>query len=195
MLTLENLNKRYKDQVLLNNVSLDIPPGKYLLGGRNASGKSTLLRLLAGLEPPNSGQIVFSSAHDRAFLASDGIEYPPVLTLSQILSLYIQHGNLDSKRVDTLLAEFALQEYLNTEVKNLSTGTLQKLRLVSAFSSNASWLLLDEPFNALDAAAMEQVKSLIIAEQRSLILVDHAGHIEHSAFTILAIQDALVCIN
>lgn len=191
---LRNVTKRYGGKVIFNDVSLDIPMEKLALTGKNGSGKTTFLKLLARLETPDRGYIKYPESIQKMVLSSDCITYPEVLTVSNIGYLYINESVIDKEVFNNYLNNFGLDIYRSHTVCDLSTGSLQKLRLSIALSSKHGFLLLDEPLNGLDSASAQQAMQAIVADSRPMLIVDHESrfapylkgelHIEYATCTL-----------
>jgi ABC-type multidrug transport system ATPase subunit len=170
---LKNVTKRYGDKIILNNVSIDIPSEKLALTGKNGSGKTTFLKLLARFEAPDSGLIKYSEAIQKLMLASDCIHYPEILTVSNIGYLYTNESVIDLKLFNNFINMFGLDSYRSHTVCDLSTGSLQKLRIAIALSSKHGFLMLDEPLNGLDVNSAMLAMQAIISDDRPMLIVDH----------------------
>jgi sulfate transport system ATP-binding protein len=159
-----NVVKRFGDFVALDNVSVDIPTGSLTaLLGPSGGGKSTLLRIIAGLEQPDSGSIEIAG--------EDSTALPPQ---RRNVGFVFQHyaafkhmtvrGNVAfgleirkrpkaevHARVDELLALVHLSQFADRYPSQLSGGQRQRMALARALAVEPQVLLLDEPFGALDA--------------------------------------------
>ncbi len=172
-ITLRQLAKSYKKKCALKPLSVAIPHGKFLLSGRNGVGKTTLLKILAGLEEPSEGTIERPPWASSAAIASDCIVYPEILAIRELADLYVKEGKLDKNAFEQRIKHFNLTPYLSTLVGELSTGSLQKLRLCLALASSHPLVLLDEPLNGLDNESVLVALDEIAQEQRPMIIVDH----------------------
>lgn len=187
---LTNLTKRYQQQAVVNDVSLEIQDGElFVLLGASGSGKSTILRAIAGLSPLDGGQI---QLHGRNVTA-----LPPqqrdVGFVFQNYSLF-RHmtvaGNIEfglqvrkipklerQQRVAELLELIGLEGYGGRMPHQLSGGQQQRIALARALAPQPSVLLLDEPFGALDVKIRAQLRQNLKLIQRQLnvttILVTH----------------------
>ena len=171
---------------VLENFSLTVEPGDFIaLLGPSGCGKSTLLSLAAGLLKPDRG---------RVLLRGEPIQAPPVhmgymlqrdhlfpwLTVRQNALLGLQvRGNLTEaaqRRVDALLKSCGLWDFADAFPKQLSGGMRQRAALVRTLAVDPEFLLLDEPFSALDAQTRiylaDEVKG-ILGHDRAALLVSH----------------------
>jgi heme exporter protein A len=150
------LEKRFGEKRALAGVDLDVEPGGFVLvTGPNGSGKTTLLRLVAGLLAPTAGALDVAVERGRVgFLAHEALVYRE-LTALENLQLYARLYRVDPERIGMLLERFGLWEARNERAGAYSRGMLQRLALCRTLLHEPDLLLLDEPFNALDAEGVE----------------------------------------
>src|SRR5438067_646630 len=154
MVRARELSKRFGDKRVLEGVTFDLPPGGFLLvTGPNGSGKTTLLRLCAGLYAPTRGTL--DVVADRArigFVGHDPLVYRE-LTALENLDLYGRLYRVPERRerIGMLLERFGLWRARGERAGSYSRGMLQRLALCRALLHSPDLLILDEPFNALDA--------------------------------------------
>ncbi|CAJ1815614.1 putative ABC transporter ATP-binding protein [Aeromonas hydrophila] len=198
MLTLRNLGKSFNngsEQLpLFHHLDLTLAAGEItLLLGQSGCGKSTLLNLIAGLLPPDEGEIWLGetrldnqSADERARLRGRhfGIVYQdfnllPTLTVAENLALPLAINQLarDETRIDGLLERLDLAHKRHAWPEQLSGGQRQRVALARALIHQPQWLLADEPTGSLDEHNAEQVMALMMAAVRGtgagLLLVSH----------------------
>src|SRR5262249_21353119 len=156
-LTAHDLTKRFGTKRVFAGVSLDLPAASCLLvTGPNGSGKTTLLRVLAGLAAPTSGTLELPDRSRIGYLGHEPLVYrelTPLDNLALFARLYrIPDGR---ERAGMLLERFGLWEVRRDRVSTFSRGMAQRLGLCRVLLHEPDLLLLDEPFNALDADAAE----------------------------------------
>ncbi|MNR04335.1 putative ABC transporter ATP-binding protein [compost metagenome] len=198
MLNLRNLSKRFasggETLPLFEGLDLRLSPGETcLLLGQSGCGKSTLLNLIAGLIPPDEGEIWLGetrldtqSPDERARLRGRhfGIVYQdfnllPTLTVLEnlCLPLEINHLPRDMARLDALLDRLGMSHKRHAWPEQLSGGQRQRVALARALIHKPQWLLADEPTGSLDEHNAEQVMGLMMAAVRDtgagLLLVSH----------------------
>lgn len=158
MITARRLSKRFGDKRVLREVDLEVPPGGFVLvTGPNGSGKTTLLRLCAGLSAPTGGELTVGVERGRiGYLGHEPLVYRE-LTALENLDLYGRLYRVPERRerVGMLLERFGLWEVRRERAASFSRGMLQRLALCRTLLHSPELLLLDEPFNALDAEGTE----------------------------------------
>ena len=178
------LGRRYREQVALDDVSLNIAPGTVTgLLGRNGAGKSTLMRIITGLEFPGSGTIrVFGEApaeNDavlrRMVFVREDQAYPDFRVRHAIEVASWFFPNWDAELAETLLDDFALP--VRRPVKKLSRGMRSAVGIVIGLASRAELTLFDEPYAGLDAVARQLFYDRLLAEiaehPRTVVLSTH----------------------
>ncbi|MFM2020062.1 MAG: hypothetical protein RL718_643 [Actinomycetota bacterium] len=188
LLEIRNLSLSYGNQAVLTELNLEAEQGQLTaVLGASGAGKSTLLRLIAGFEAPTSGEIYIDSklvSSSSEVLAPEkrGVGIVPQdsalfshLTVSQNIGFGLPKGS--DARVKELLELVGLSEFANRKPASLSGGQAQRVALARALAPRPKWILLDEPFSALDAELRarlrEDVKAVLKAENASAILVTH----------------------
>ncbi len=160
-----------KQAALFDNFSLSLPPGVTWVGGDESTGKTTLLRLLAGELSANSGNLQINdlSLVDKAqayrnqvFWVDPRTQAFDALTPQAYWDgVRKQYPALDGALLAELTEAFALAPHLPKSLYMLSTGSKRKVYLAAAFASGAAVTLLDEPFAALDKTSIDLVLELL----------------------------------
>jgi heme exporter protein A len=152
------LSRRFGTKRALAPLDLDVAAGDFLVvTGPNGAGKTTLLRLVAGLLAPSAGTIDVSLDRARlGFLAHEPLVYRELSALEN-LDLYGRLYRVPERRerIGMLLERFGLWEARREPVRGFSRGMQQRLALCRALLHEPELLLLDEPYNALDAEGAE----------------------------------------
>ncbi len=140
---------------MLRGLDLEVEPGGFLVvTGPNGSGKTTLLRLCGGLGAPTGGELEVAVDRSRiGFLGHEPLVYRE-LTALENLNLYAGLYRLPEgrERAGMLLERFGLWDERNARVSSFSRGMAQRLALCRTLLHEPVLLLLDEPYNALDAS-------------------------------------------
>ncbi|MGB5819129.1 MAG: ABC transporter ATP-binding protein [Saonia sp.] len=203
MIRIKNLLFRYpKSRNILENISLDFKAGNiYGLFGKNGEGKSTLLKIMAGLLFPKYGycQVLGKNSSERAvkclqdiFIVPEDFELAAlkIATYEQVNSVF--YPRFSRVQFYELLQEFKLSP--NDRISSLSFGQKKKVVIAFGIATNTKLLLMDEPTNGLDipsksqfrkimASAVDQGKCIIISthQVRDLYsLINHVVILDHS---------------
>jgi len=159
MMYLDDVSKRYGDVVALDSVSLDFEPGGiHVLAGPNGSGKTTILRLLAGLTRPSAGTLERPDAPGYAFQRPN--VYPD-LTVAENLDVFASMVGADPEWRAELVERLRLASARHRVAAELSDGYAKKLDLTLALLKRPDTVLLDEPFADLDDLTVTHLLSLL----------------------------------
>lgn len=160
MLEIRQLCKRYGGRQALCPVSFVLPPGQCLgLAGPNGSGKSTLLRLIAQIEKPDGGGVLYegrSVLNDRKFLRQtlgyvpQSAELARELTVKQQLKLWQSACGLSGPLPEDILELLGLEPLLKAPIRTLSGGMAQRASIAMALLNRPRVLLMDEAASGLD---------------------------------------------
>lgn len=177
MVKIQNLNKSYAGVNVLRNINLDIYQEEFIaLVGQSGGGKSTLLRLIAGLEEMTSGEIEFGNQMPIIRVMFQDDRLLPWMTVIDNLSFQSKDPKIIN-RAEEMLNLVGLSNLEHHYPDQLSGGQRQRVALGRALMAKPQVLLLDEPLGALDALTRNQMQGLIanICEQQHLtaILVTH----------------------
>lgn len=176
-ITVNDLSFRYadSDQLILQDVNMRVREGDFVcLLGQSGCGKSTFLRLMAGLEAPSSGSIcvdgqpIDGTSLERSVVFQDYGLFPWMSAGENIVLALRQRSPEKSKAECRDIARRALREVgLKDEVfgkypKSLSGGMKQRCAIARSFSMNPPILLMDEPFGALDAVTRARLQDMVL---------------------------------
>jgi phospholipid/cholesterol/gamma-HCH transport system ATP-binding protein len=212
-ITVEDLHKSFGDQKVLNGIRLTVSRGETLaVLGRSGTGKSVLLRLIIGLEKPDSGSVLIHGQDieglsldqlgeirmKMGFLFQHAALYDS-LTVEQNVAFPLQHHKKEmskserSDRVKQLLAEVGMEGHLEKMPSDISGGMQKRVGLARALALEPDILLLDEPTAGLDPISSGEIDDLVLklqAEHHMASIV--VTHDLHSAKTI---ADRLALLN
>ncbi|ELY4720923.1 aliphatic sulfonates ABC transporter ATP-binding protein [Cronobacter sp. 153480017-3] len=203
-LLLEGVTKRYGEKTILNALDLHIPAGQFVaVVGRSGGGKSTLLRLLAGLETPDGGELRAGNApladarEDTRMMFQDARLLPWKKVLDNV-GLGLRGDWRPAAR--QALEEVGLADRANDWPAALSGGQKQRVALARALIHRPGLLLLDEPLGALDALTRLEMQELIVSLWRehgfTVLLVTHdVSESVAMAERVLLIEDGKIGLD
>ena len=153
-ITLSNVSKSFGSNKVIEKFSFSFNKGIYAILGKNGSGKSTLLKIIGNLISPSSGKVIYDIKKNydvtkTIFFCAPYQELISELTVKEFLKFHFKFRN-PTKNYNNILKEFKLDSYVNHQIENLSSGSIQKLKLVISFFSDSEFILLDEPTSNLD---------------------------------------------
>ncbi|EPC7252653.1 aliphatic sulfonates ABC transporter ATP-binding protein [Cronobacter sakazakii] len=203
-LLLEGVTKRYGVKTILNALDLHIPAGQFVaVVGRSGGGKSTLLRLLAGLETPDGGELragnapIADAREDTRMMFQDARLLPWKKVLDNV-GLGLRGDWRPAAR--QALEEVGLADRANDWPAALSGGQKQRVALARALIHRPGLLLLDEPLGALDALTRLEMQELIVSLWRehgfTVLLVTHdVSESVAMAERVLLIEDGKIGLD
>jgi ATP-binding cassette subfamily F protein uup len=180
-LQIENISKSYGPKVLFDHIGFNVNEGdKIALIAPNGTGKTSLMRILAGKDKSDSGgKITFLQEIRIAFLEQDYDYDPEATLLDQVLSGSTPFlKDLDDAgrfeyehRIIRILTEFGLRP--DQEMKELSGGEVKRVAITQVLAPEADFLILDEPTNHLDVDAIEYLENYLRRSRCTLFMVTH----------------------
>ena len=187
MIQLSNIEKKFKDKVALDNLSLEVKSGEiYGLLGANGAGKSTTLNLLLGFLNPDKGDIKMLDSDDSSVINKDRIGYIPenvnlypYLTGIENLDYFSKLAGLKftSEQLSDFLLECGLEkEAFNKYISEYSKGMRQKVGIAIAYAKNAKIYLLDEPASGLDPLSSNELSILLKKMSKAGATILMASH-------------------
>lgn len=180
IITIKGLSKSFKNKQVLDNIDLIIDENKIIgIIGRNGSGKTVLLKIIAGLYFKDTGNIEYNEKYtinndygiliDSGFLDNDtGFE--------NLKNLALLRNKITDNDIIGVIKWVGLDPYDKTKYKNYSTGMKQKLKIAQAVMEKPKVLILDEPFNGLDQNSVDYFRNEIIKfkkEGLTIIITSH----------------------
>lgn len=203
-IVINNLSKNYGKKEALKSISLTIPSGMYGLLGRNGAGKTSLMRILATLSAPTSGEILMNGISIKetakiremiGYLPQDFSMYKNMTVFGAMDYLGLLSNISDTarkERIITLLERVNLQNDVRTKVRDLSGGMKRRLGIAQALLHNPQILIVDEPTAGLDPEERIRFRNLLseFAEERIVLLSTHiAADIESACERVAVLND------
>lgn len=192
ILRAENLVKKYKKRIVVNDVSVQVAQGEIVgLLGPNGAGKTTSFYMIVGLIKPNGGQIFLEDQnitdlpmYKRAklgigYLAQEASVFRK-LTVEENIMAPLEMGEMTKKdrkeKVDRLLEEFSLTHVRKNLGMVLSGGERRRTEIARALAVDPKFVLLDEPFAGVDPIAVEEIQSIVARLKKKnigILITDH----------------------
>jgi len=192
ILRAENLFKKYKSRLVVNNVSVHVEQGEIVgLLGPNGAGKTTSFYMMVGLIKPNSGKIFLDNEditdepmYKRAqkgvgYLAQEASVFR-TLTVEENIQSVLEMTKLSNKdqkeKCDSLLEEFSLTHVRKNLGRVLSGGERRRTEIARALAVDPKFVLLDEPFAGVDPIAVEEIQTIVSklkTRNIGILITDH----------------------
>jgi ABC-type sulfate/molybdate transport systems ATPase subunit len=193
MIQLQQISLTY-DKAILKGINLQVKRGEILgLVGKSGAGKSSLLKICAGLLDCSEGSVSIDGkkqmpvrqllvpGYSNIAIVNQDFKLDPFHTVAENIKeaiLHWSHPKRD-KRVQQLIQLFGLKEICNTKAHLISGGEQQRVAIARAIADQPQYLLLDEPFGHLDAKLRQRLSSYLMdlrdAENTGIVLVSHEG--------------------
>ena len=181
MVNIQDLSLAFDKQVLFEHLNLTLLPNEWVsLLGCSGVGKSTLLRLIAGLEVQGQiqGNIISALNLRIAWLPQKDTLYPWLSIVDNVQLENVLFGKKSAKttlQAKAVLEQVGMSEHLHKSCAQLSGGQKQRVALARVLMQKADLVLLDEPFSALDAISRYQLQNLAheLLKDKSVLLVTH----------------------
>jgi Cu-processing system ATP-binding protein len=186
MISVNNICKTFGKMVALDNINLQLQPGRsYALIGPNGSGKTTLIKSILGLVVPSSGEILFEGVSIKeTWLYREKIgympqigRYPETMRIGEVIDMMKGIRRNSVQCDEELIDEFKLSKLYDKRMHTLSGGTRQKVSAALAFLFHPPVLILDEPTAGLDPVSSEFLKEKILKEKQKGKLIIITSHI------------------
>jgi ATP-binding cassette subfamily F protein uup len=175
LVNLESVSKTYGTTVVLEDVSLGVAAGERIgVVGRNGGGKSTLLRLITGEEPPDAGRVTRTTGLTVAYVEQHGRLPAGARVRQVVVGDAAEHEWASDAAIRTVLSGLGLEAVgLDADVARLSGGERRRVALAAALVQQADLLVLDEPTNHLDVEGVDWLAAYLNARRGALLVVTH----------------------
>lgn len=204
MIIASGISFKYSRDYVLRNVNVSFDRGLHLIKGPNGSGKTTLCKIISGLLPPTRGEVYIDGVeiyrgeggeeilkkvvyvHDRPIVLNRSV-YENIIFGAEIRGI-----NIDD--IDELIAKFNLQDVLNKNANELSTGYKHLVSLLRAFASKPEYLILDEPLLNLDDEFKGKMLEFIVrySKRYTVIIATHEPYLDDLAASITYLKNGYI---
>lgn len=211
MLEIKNLNKKYGDLTVLQNINLTLENGIYGLLAPNGAGKTTFMKILATLSIPNAGQVLWNGEdifkldyqyrNILGFLPQDfGYyrDYSPKKYLEYLAVLKGLKKEQIARQVPKWLKVVGLEDVVNKKMKKFSGGMIQRVGIAQALLNDPKILILDEPTAGLDPKERVRFRNVLseLSKDKIIILSTHiVSDVESVANKIIMLKDGNIFCN
>lgn len=175
LFTMENITKSYTDRILLDDVGFSINENEKIgVIGANGMGKSTLLKVVAGIEEADAGKISMGNQVKICYLPQTPVFTPGTTILQAAVGGNMEEWNRWTIEADarSMLNQLGFADY-EEKVEHMSGGQKKRVALVNALLTPADILILDEPTNHLDNAMSEWLENYLISFRGAVLMVTH----------------------
>ncbi|MBR2735759.1 MAG: ABC-F family ATP-binding cassette domain-containing protein [Firmicutes bacterium] len=174
LLNAENISKSYTEKPLLKNISLSISENeKTGLIGVNGTGKSTLLRILAGAEEADSGKITRTRGITVSYLPQNP-PYDPELSVDEQAERYLREINETTPEYQcrSMMTKLGITDF-DARMGELSGGQRKRVALAAVLCTDADLIILDEPTNHMDNGVIDWLESFLKSSRSSIFMITH----------------------
>ena len=193
----QKLRKSYKDREVLKNISFEIKEGSICgLLGINGAGKSTIMKIIFGLENADSGEVIFNGGKNAGIYEIGAlIETPAIymnLTAFDNLKTRALLYDISDERINEVLNLIGLSNTGKKKAGSFSLGMKQRLGLGMAIITSPDLLILDEPTNGLDPNGIKELLNLMISLKKSGMTILLSSH---QLYEVSKVADKIVILH
>lgn len=195
LIELQSVSKSFAGKLLVDNVSFKLNKGEITtLIGQNGTGKTTLAKIILGLENYNTGALITKDGLKIGYVPQKldfGFSMP--LNAKDLLKLLAPGKNIEKISDPELINFINYKKIKNRDISQISGGELQKLMLAGTLMNKPDLLILDEPTQFLDVTSQQNFYLLLKSLKEKLGLTIFM--ISHDLFTVMKNSDQVLCIN
>lgn len=209
MIEIQNLSFKYGKKLVLSNITMKLEAGKiYGLLGENGVGKTTLLKIISGLQKPSEGKCIVNNENpfnrtpsflSKVFYLPEDLEFIQLyMTLRQFVKLNSPfYTGFDHKKCEAIVKDFDIDA--NKKLNKLSHGQTKKAAIAFALATNADLLLMDEPSNGLDIPSKTMFRKVMAEycndETCAIISTHQVRDLENLIDPIIILDNQAVLLN
>ncbi len=180
-ITINNLTKKFKDEIVLNNINMTLESGNiYGIIGQNGSGKSVLLKIICAFYIPSQGEVLIDNinyCNGKSFpknlraLIEKNAFLPDISGFNNLKLLAKIENKITDEEINESLKIVNLYEEKDKMFSKYSMGMKQKLGIASALMEDPEIIILDEPFNGIDEESKEKITNELIKIKNNKIII------------------------
>ncbi len=180
-ITINNLTKKFKDEIVLNNINMTLESGNiYGIIGQNGSGKSVLLKIICAFYIPSQGEVLIDNinyCNGKSFpknlraLIDKNAFLPDISGFNNLKLLAKIENKITDEEINESLKIVNLYEEKDKMFSKYSMGMKQKLGIASALMEDPEIIILDEPFNGIDEESKEKITNELIKIKNNKIII------------------------
>ena len=193
LIEFKSLSKRFGNHKVVEGVSFKLNKGEITtLIGQNGVGKTTLAKIILGLEPYDSGELIIAKDLRIGYVPQSlDLSFAIPITVKGLLEILSQHKTISEDFALSYFLDF--EEIKNKDISEISGGQLQKVLLAGTIMSKPDLIILDEPTQYLDVASQQEFyKTLVELKNKFGITI---FMISHDLFTVMKNSDQVICLN
>lgn len=193
LIEFKSLSKRFGNHKVVEGVSFKLNKGEITtLIGQNGVGKTTLAKIILGLEPYDSGELIIAKDLRIGYVPQSlDLSFAIPITVKGLLEILSQHKTISEDFALSYFLDF--EEIKNKDISEISGGQLQKVLLAGTIMSKPDLIILDEPTQYLDVASQQEFyKTLVELKNKFGITI---FIISHDLFTVMKNSDQVICLN
>ena len=183
-LVLNNIKKRFFDKIIFDGFSYTFSDtGIYAVTGDSGVGKTTLLRMIAGLDNDYDGKIIDGGVKNVSFAFQEYRLFPQLSALDNVMVASSEDNSDTKKEATELLLSLDFDENsINLKPHQLSGGMKQRVNIARAFMKKSSVLIMDEPTKELDRSLRKKLYDMILRESKKRLVIFVSHNIEDIAY-------------
>ncbi len=195
LLEVIKVNKYYNGKTILEDINFKLFQSQIItLIGQNGSGKTSVARIIAGLDSNYSGRVISKFKLKINYLPQKiNLRFHFPMKVIKLIKLISQNEKIDLSQIDYLEEFVDFDQLQNLDISELSGGELQKIFLIATLLRDADLIVLDEPIQYLDLKSQQLLYKILknyILKNKSAIFM-----ISHDLFSVMKNSDQVICLN
>lgn len=191
IIQIQNLDYYYGKSIILQNIDLEVVAGEIVtIIGPNGSGKTSLLRILAGIIKVKQGSYIKKKDLVISYMPQN-LKFDPVLPLT--IKSFLSLGNASKQEIDKVMTDLDMTHLLQKQVYEISGGELQRVLLANCLLTKPDVMILDEPVSNMDIKSTTSFYNLISKVRQSINCSIVMA--SHDLYVVMKKTDRIICLN